>query len=115
MRSNAPRDKRTFTVYVIELDRAVMECRKFRAANPAWRLDKPCVYVGSTALSPEERFEQHCAGYKSNRYAHKFGVRLRPMLYRYFQGFETREEAEEAEAHRAESLREGGYAVWYGV
>jgi hypothetical protein len=40
-----------YPVYVIELDRAVMQIRAFRERNPDARSDKPCVYVGSTCRS----------------------------------------------------------------
>ena len=105
----------TYNVYVIELSRDVLQHGKFIAANLYLRAGKPCVYVGSTYLTPEERFQQHLDGYKANRYVQEYGVRLLPRLYRSLQGFKTRELAEEAEAKRAESLRKRGYAVWYGV
>jgi hypothetical protein len=104
-----------YTVYVIELDDEVYSSAKFRTANPDWNPAKPCVYVGSTALTPEERFQQHLAGYKSNAFAHKYGTRLMPRLYRSWQDYPTREEAERAEERRALSLRKRGYAVWYGI
>jgi hypothetical protein len=104
-----------YTVYVIQLDDEVYSSAKFRTANPDWNPAKPCVYVGSTALTPEERFQQHLAGYKSNAFAHKYGTRLMPRLYRSWQDYPTREEAERAEERRALSLRKRGYAVWYGI
>ena len=107
--------KAVYGVYVIDLDPEVLTDKRFRAANPDWQDGKPCVYVGSTALTPEERFRQHLAGYKANRYARAYGVRLRPKLYRSWQHYESRPEAERAEEQRALSLRKRGYAVWYGV
>lgn len=109
-------DQRVYTVYVIELDDEVWgKSARFRAANPDWNPAKPCLYVGSTALTPEERFQQHLRGYKSNAFAHGYGKRLMPRLYRSWQDYATREEAERAEERRALSLRKRGYAVWYGV
>ena len=70
---------------------------RFAKRNPEHREDKPCIYVGQTALTPEERFAQHKAGYKCNRYAHDYGVRLRPRLVANSGPFETRSEAVEAE------------------
>jgi len=104
-----------YNLYVIELNREVLLERGFQEANPALRDDKPCVYVGSTAHTPEERFAQHLAGYKANRYARRYGVALRPRLYRNYQSFETRALAEKAEGRLAERLRKRGYGVWYGV
>jgi hypothetical protein len=83
-------ERYVYTVYVIELDDEVYGNAPFRAANPDWNPAKPCVYVGSTALTPEERFGQHLAGYKSNMYAHKYGKRLMPRLYRSWQDYPTR-------------------------
>jgi len=103
-----------YNVYVIELDPEVLTCSRFCRANPDRHEDKPCVYVGSTALSPEERFRQHLSGVKSNRYAYSYGVALRPRLYRSLQDYESRKLAEAAEARLAQRLRKRGYAVWYG-
>jgi hypothetical protein len=86
----------------------------FLRRNPDRRDDKPCVYVGSTYLSPEERFQQHLAGVHKNRYAFRYGVRLRPRLYRGHQDYATRPEAEAAEKRLAERLRKRGYGVWQG-
>ena len=109
------RKKRTYNVYVIELSRDVLEHRKFVDANPYMRRDKPCVYVGSTYLTPEARYQQHLKGYRSNRYVREYAIELKPRLYTNWQGYETRKLAEAAEVKRAESLRKRGYAVWYGV
>lgn len=104
-----------YTLYVIELDREVLARKKFVAANPDHRPDKPCVYVGSTWLTPEARFAQHKSGVKSNRYVRDNGVKLRPRLYRNHQTYDTRAEAEAAEERVALRLRNRGYAVWFGV
>ncbi len=50
--------KATYNVYVIELSRDVLQHNRFVVANPYMRADKPCVYVGSTCLTPEERYQQ---------------------------------------------------------
>ena len=102
--SNMPR----YRVYVIELDRAVMQIRAFRERNPDARADKPCVYVGSTWLEPQRRFEQHKAGVKANRFARKFGVKLRERLMKHLQSYETRALAMAAEKRCAERLRRRG-------
>lgn len=105
--------EQTYRVYVIELKSDVMSKAKFARANPNRREDKPCVYVGSTALTPEERFQQHLEGRKACKYVTEFGVRLRPKLYRNVGPFELREQAEAAEKHLAERLRKRGYGVWW--
>ena len=101
-----------YSVYVIELRSDVMEKRTFAGKNADRREDKPCVYVGQTAKTPEERFAQHLAGMRSSRIVKEYGVRLRPRLYANVGPFETRAESERAEAKLAEKLRRRGYAVW---
>ena len=58
-------------VYVIELDVAVLEHAKFRAANPSHDPRKPPLYVGMTGLDPETRFERHKYGVKDNPYVRR--------------------------------------------
>jgi predicted GIY-YIG superfamily endonuclease len=103
-----------YTLYVIELDRAVLTIRRFREANPDHRPDKPCVYVGMTGRTAEQRFEQHKRGYKANRFAKKYGIRLRKRLYTHYQDIPTQKQALAAEKRLAERLRKRGYAVWWG-
>ena len=106
-----PRKVATKHLYVIELDREVLGVKRFREANPGYREGWPCVYVGKTGLSPQVRFEQHKRGFKANRYAKKFGLRLRqPMTGNLLPVPWTRAEA--AEQRLAEKLRARGYAVW---
>jgi hypothetical protein len=98
-------------VYVIELDPKVLKDRKFRAANPQHDPKKPCLYVGATGLSPYERFLNHKDGYKSNRYAEKYGLHLRPDLFECYNPMPYKA-AVELEVELAAGLREEGYAVW---
>ena len=49
------------SVYVIELDPAVLGERRFRERNPNHVEGMPCVYVGMTGLAVEERFANHRA------------------------------------------------------
>lgn len=98
-------------VYVIELDPLVLKDRRFRVANPRHNPAKPCLYVGATGLSPYERFLNHKDGYKSNRYAEKYGLHLRPDLFAAFNPLPY-EAAIELEKELAEGLRDEGYAVW---
>jgi hypothetical protein len=98
-------------VYVIELDPKVLKDRKFRAANPKHDPKKACLYVGATGLSPYERFLNHKDGYKSNRYAEKYGLHLRPDLFDFYNPMPYKA-AVELEVELAKGLREEGYAVW---
>jgi len=47
-------------LYVVELNPKIFEWeRRFLEANLHWIPGKPCVYVGMTGLTPEERFRAH--------------------------------------------------------
>ena len=102
---------RTYSVYVIALAPEVLTVRKFCAANPDYRPGKPCVYVGMTIRTPEERFRQHKAGHKACRYVRRYGMHLRRRLYEKYNPL-TREDAERLEITLARDLRKKGYAVW---
>jgi hypothetical protein len=99
-------------VYVIELSPEALGKKRVADENAGRRADKPCVYVGQTARTPEERFAQHLAGKRSSRIVREFGVRLRPRLYRNWGPYATRAESEAAEKRLAEKLRGRGYVVW---
>jgi hypothetical protein len=64
-----------------------------------------------TGLSPRERFRNHKAGYKANRYVRDYGLYLVPRLYRKFNPM-TYKEAEKKESALARELRAQGYPVW---
>lgn len=98
-------------VYVIRLDSAVLNVARFRRANPNHDPLKPCVYVGSTGRTPEQRFEQHLAGYRDASFVRRFGVALMPRLYSRYDPMENAE-AREFEVELARRLRKRGYAVW---
>ncbi len=104
-------DKYHHSVYVVELDRDVLYEARFRSANPRYDGFAPCVYVGMTGLSPDQRFARHKAGIKSNRYVQRYGLRLRPDLYACFNPMPF-EAAQEMERDLAEEFRERGWAVW---
>lgn len=103
-------EKRT-NVYVIALDKSVMNDKRFREANPYYVEGKPCVYVGMTGRTPDERFRQHKEGYKSSRYPKKYGMYLRRKLFDHLNPM-THEEAVEMEVELAKQLRYRGYGVW---
>ena len=68
-------------VYVVLLKPAAGRLTAVRAANPNRRRDKPCVYVGMTGLTPEERFANHKQGIKAAAVVQRYGIRLLPELY----------------------------------
>lgn len=99
------------SVYVIELDKAVLKDPKFVKVNPDYDPEKACYYVGLTGLSPEERFEKHKENYKSNKFVQNYGLRLCPHLYEEYNPLSF-EDAQEMETTLAEMLRAKGHAVW---
>ena len=107
------RKKNVYSIYVIDLDKDVLSVKKFREMNPDYINDYPCVYIGQTAKSPDDRFDQHKAGIKANRYAKKYGLRLRYKLFEEYNPIATRKEAEYKEALLGEHLRKRGFAVWW--
>lgn len=105
-RRTASRDSATaYVVYIIELSR---DC-----------VSTPCalapLYVGQTAHTAEQRFEQHKAGGKlAARKPHRFGVRLRYDLMKGVGPFTSRREAEAAEKAVADALTRRGHRVFWG-
>src|SRR5262245_45113884 len=100
-------------VYVVLLNPAVAKLRKVRAANLERDPKKPCVYVGMTGLSPEERFANHKNGIKDASLVKRYGIRLLPELYEHLNPMPF-EAAAQMEADLAEDLRRAGYTVTGG-
>lgn len=100
-------------VYVVLLDPAVGKLRKVRAENPNRNPKKPCVYVGMTGLTTEERFANHKAGIKSASVVKRYGLRLMPGLYQHLNPMPYKA-AVEMEMDLAEDLRRTGYTVTGG-
>lgn len=100
-----------WSVYVIELHRDVLTKKRFREANPKHKPDMPCVYVGMTGLTHEQRFANHKRGWKGNSYVKAYGIKFMPALYAHLSRMDYYE-ALKAEANLAEELRRKGYAVW---
>lgn len=98
-------------VYVIELDESILKDKNFVSANPDRDPYLSCLYVGMTGLNPKQRFNNHKAGYKANKYVKKYGLHLLPSLYEYYNPM-TYEQAAAKEVELADKLREQGYAVW---
>jgi len=100
-------------VYVVLLDPAAGRIRAVRAANPRRDPTKPCVYVGMTGLTPEERLANHKAGTKAASVVKRFGLRLLPELYAHLNPMPFAAAAQ-MEMDLAEDLRRAGYAVTGG-
>ena len=105
--------KHHHNVYVVLLDPAVGRIRKVRAVNPKRDRKKPCVYVGMTGLTPEERFANHKAGIKDAWVVKRYGLRLLPELYAHLNPMPF-EAAAQMEKDLAEDLRRAGYTVTGG-
>ena len=101
------------SVYVILLTPAAGRIRTVRAANPRRDPKKPCVYVGMTGLTPEERFANHKAGIKDASLVKRYGLRLLPELYTHLNPMPF-DAAVRMEADLAEDLRRAGYTVTGG-
>jgi len=104
----------TYRVYIIDLKKSVIDSPKFMARNPNYKEGKPCVYVGSTGIGVEKRFEQHKAGYKSNRHVKKYWRRLRYSDMNGIRPRKTRLSIEKKETEVAIELQLKGWAVWWG-
>jgi len=98
-------------VYVIRLNEAVLQMKRFQQANPNHVRGMGCYYVGMTTCTAEERFEQHQRGYKAAAFAKRFGVELAYELFPT-QELLSLEAAKRIEIDHAVWLRGQGYAVW---
>jgi hypothetical protein len=73
------------------------------------------VYVGETARTALERFEEHKRGYRASNVVERFGLRLRPRLTGGFGEMATQTESLAAEAELARRLRKRGNGERYCV
>jgi hypothetical protein len=103
---------RTYRVYVIKLRKSILRNRRFRRANPAYRKGRPCVYVGSTSLTADERFVRHMTGHRSSRVVRNYGKALFPWAYESEPTFDTRPGVEAHEVVLAARYRAMGWGVW---
>ncbi|HXI73398.1 MAG TPA: hypothetical protein VNN22_23905 [Verrucomicrobiae bacterium] len=100
-------------VYVVRLDPAVGKLRKVRAENPQRDPKQPCIYVGMTGLTPEERFANHKAGIKAAYVVRRYGLHLLPEFYAHLNPMPFAA-AVQMEVDLAEDLRRAGYTVTGG-
>ena len=109
---------KTWSLYVVKLREEAREGVLARMRPLARsRIDRryPCIYVGVTALTPEERYARHReGGVTSASIVRDYGVGLLKSLYRGRNPLHATSESDalEAEAEFAEELRDRGYAVW---
>ena len=100
-------------VYVVLLDSSAARHRLIKKLNPSRNPNLPCVYVGMTGLTPEERFANHKAGVKSAWVVKRYGVCLLPELFTHLNPMPF-EAAARMEIDLAEDLRRAGYTVTGG-
>ena len=114
-------------VYAFYMNEEVLDKKKFREANPNYQTGQPCVYVGMTGKTIEERYKEHTnprhKNYKKgSKWMKKHGVRgfskalainllSHPNISRETLTFG---EALQNEKLYAEWLRSEGYGVWWG-
>lgn len=103
--------RNSHNVYVVELHPDVLYEGKFRKSNPDYVPGKPCVYVGMTGLDPDQRFDNHKAGIKANRFVQQYGLRLMTELFAQHNPMPYGD-AQYMEVDLAIRLREAGYGVW---
>ena len=97
-------------VYVVLLAPAAGDLPKVKAVNPRRDPSKPCVYVGMTGLTPEERFQNHKSGKKAASVVQYFGVKLLPELYEVYNPMPF-DAAVMMEQDLAADLRKQGFTV----
>lgn len=68
------------------------------------------LYVGRTGRTPDERYQNHKAGYKSSKWARRYGVGLLPALYRHLNPLDS-SSADRVEVELASALRTTGLTV----
>lgn len=97
-------------VYVVLLAPRAARLRDLRRINPLRDPGKPCVYVGMTGLTPDERFANHKSGLKAAAVVKHHGLRLLPELYEVYNPMPF-DAAVVMEQELAEDLRRQGYTV----
>ena len=108
-----PAPQNSHSVYVVKLKREVLTVASVEKANPDADRLKPCLYVGQTSRTPEDRFEQHMAGVHASTYVKRFGQRLSLQYLRRSNPMTERESFIE-ENGLAKALRAKGHAVMGG-
>lgn len=106
------RTQASYCTYVVLLDEEALKHAKLRAANPDRVPGMPCLYVGSTGKSKEQRYADHKRGHKASWWVERYGIMLVPEDLVPTTSWSTRAEALAAEARLARELRRLGRCVW---
>ena len=106
--------KAVYHAYVIELTTEVAQKPGVKKLNPCWDPKLPCVDVGQSRYSPEERLQQHVDGIRPAKHVRKETiVGLLPELYENLPSLTELGSLRE-ERQLAHRLRKLGYAVLGG-
>ena len=100
-------------VYVILLKPDAARHSKVLQQNPKRDSSRPCVYVGMTGLTVDQRFLNHRNGHKSSWVVRKYWDRLLPEFYEHLNAMPYKAAAQ-MERDLAEDLRNQGYTVTGG-
>ena len=114
-------------VYAFYMNKSVLSKKKFQEANPSYEKGKPCIYVGMTGKSIEERYDEHTnpenenygkgSKWMKNHAVHGFAEALAIDLLSHpnisIEAL-TFGEALQNEKLYAEWLKSQGYGVWWG-
>ena len=101
-----------YSVYAIRLDKEIYKNARFARANPLYDPRKPCLYIGSTALTPEQRYENHLTKKSGSKWVKEFGDGLYLAKTDKQPKHTNRRDAEFAEFIFAMRLRRRGYGIW---
>ena len=104
----------THCVYVVLLKPELKTNPRVTGLNPEARKRKPCVYVGQTGRTPQERLKQHKRGELANRWVRDYGIRLMPDLYEHLNPINELQSLR-MERRLAKKLRRKGYTVLGGT
>ena len=108
------REQWTRIVYVIGLSREA--CSRTGSPCGGTSCGRIPVYVGETAHTAEQRFDQHKAGENASKWVRDFGISVRAELAKGYEdlGGDSRV-SQAAEAELADKLRaDGRYCVYGG-
>ena len=104
-----------FHVYVILLKAEVVTKYPYLLEiNPERRTNYPCIYVGYTSSTPENRLNAHKKGRQASQIVRDYGICLVPDLYADLNPIRNYNAAVETEGIFANSLRNQGYTVTAG-
>lgn len=117
-----PTVEEAYYVYVVELSpnysslqaesQIIRPPASRRSSGDKGQRYRPDVYVGYSALRPEQRFQKHLHQQKGSRHVRRRGVRLRPDLYAGMNPIRTRDQAKAAEQRLRDRLERRGYRVY---